>query len=600
MPAGMPTTIKPNKRQEKSQKKLWVIQPPTAGVGQLAKSLKVAPLTAQILANRGITKIEKATKFLRPKLTQLIEPEKMPGVKEAVKRIKTAIENKEKITIYGDYDVDGITSVAILVSLLTLLGADADYYIPHRIDEGYGLNNEAIESLAKNGSKLIVTVDCGINSMQAAEFAGQFGIELIITDHHQPSDQLPQAAAIVHPAIEDSYANQDSAGAMVAYKLAWAIANEFTTGGSTKLTTGKKLSSELRDFMLSATSLAAMGTVADVMDLRGENRVLTSYGLKALPECNLCGVTALIESAGLAGKELDSFHIGFRLAPLINAAGRMGHARLAVELLISTSETHSMEIAQYLKSQNSQRQKCERKILNEVCEIIDKNGLAKPGKKSIVVANENWHSGVIGIVASRIVDRTSRPTVLINTTNGVGQGSARSIKGFNLIEAIKSCSQDLTRFGGHKMAAGVTLETKNIESFAENFEIYAQENLNQNDIATKLHIDSLATLGQFTNETVRELEMLAPFGQGNPRPIFATKAVRLCSPPRTCGTKNAHLQLAVTDGTASIRCIAFSMGKLEKKLLEHEFFSIAYEPQINTYNGSSNVQLVISDIQFEL
>ncbi|MCK5472787.1 MAG: DHH family phosphoesterase, partial [Planctomycetes bacterium] len=382
MPAGMPTTIKPNKRQEKSQKKLWVIQPPTAGVGQLAKSLKVAPLTAQILANRGITKIEKATKFLRPKLTQLIEPEKMPGVKEAVKRIKTAIENKEKITIYGDYDVDGITSVAILVSLLTLLGADADYYIPHRIDEGYGLNNEAIESLAKNGSKLIVTVDCGINSMQAAEFAGQFGIELIITDHHQPSDQLPQAAAIVHPAIEDSYANQDSAGAMVAYKLAWAIANEFTTGGSTKLTTGKKLSSELRDFMLSATSLAAMGTVADVMDLRGENRVLTSYGLKALPECNLCGVTALIESAGLAGKELDSFHIGFRLAPLINAAGRMGHARLAVELLISTSETHSMEIAQYLKSQNSQRQKCERKILSEVCEIIDKNGLAKADKKS--------------------------------------------------------------------------------------------------------------------------------------------------------------------------------------------------------------------------
>jgi len=288
------TRLTPIERQPKLDsycKKQWVIRPPHppgADSAELAKSLKVSPLLAQVLINRGITDAQTASVFLRPKLTQLIDPAQMPGIKPAVQRLKQAITNKEKITVYGDYDVDGITGVAILWQVLTLLGADVDYYIPHRIDEGYGLNAEAIQTLVKSGSKMLVTVDCGVTAYNAAELAGQLGLDLIITDHHQIDAQLdrelPKAVAIVHPALKKSYPNQDSAGAMVAFKLAWAIANEFNSG--------QKLEPRLREFMLNATSLAAMGTIADIVDLRGENRVLTSFGLKALPECKLSGIQA--------------------------------------------------------------------------------------------------------------------------------------------------------------------------------------------------------------------------------------------------------------------------------------------------------------------
>jgi single-stranded-DNA-specific exonuclease len=506
----------------------------------------------------------------------------MPGVEAAVRRLKNAIRNKEKITVYGDYDVDGITGVSILWQILTLFGADADYYIPHRIDEGYGLNEEAVQALAKSGSKLLITVDCGVTAFGSAELAGQLGLELIITDHHQPDTKLPKAVAVVHPALEKSYANQDSSGSMVAFKLAWAMANEFSPG--------RKLEPALREFMINATSLAAMGTVADIVDLRGENRILTSYGLKTLPQCKLSGIQALIESTGLTGQELDSFHIGFRLAPMLNAAGRMGHARLAVELLTSSSRIRSMQIAEYLKEQNGQRQKCERKMFEQTCQMIVQLGLNHPDRKTIVLPSQDWHTGVMGIVASRIVDKFYRPTIMINTSpdDGIAQGSARSIPGFCLLSAIRACSRHLIDFGGHKMAAGITIETQKIDQFTAEFETYAKQNLAENDVVAKLHIDAVAKLGEFRKETVRELQMLGPFGQGNPRPVFATKGIRLASPPRKVGTRGEHLQLVVT-----------RFGRLEKKLLEHEFFNVAYQPQINTYNGNSNVEFVLADVQFE-
>jgi single-stranded-DNA-specific exonuclease len=608
------TRLAPIGRQSKPDSyctKRWVIQPPYDRFTQLAKSLKVSPLLAQVLINRGITDAQAACVFLRPKLTQLIAPEQMPGVEPAVHRLKQAITNREKITIYGDYDVDGITGVAILWQILRLLGADVDYYIPHRIDEGYGLNSEAVQSLAKSGSKLLVTVDCGIKAFSSADLAESFGLDLIITDHHQPDPELPKAVAIVHPALEKSYPNQDSAGAMVAFKLAWAIANEFSAGA--------KLEPRLREFMINATSLAAMGTVADIVDLRGENRVLTSYGLKALPECKLSGIQALIESAGLTGHRLDSFHIGFRLAPMLNAAGRMGHARLAVELLTSDSPVRSMQIAEYLKEQNSRRQQCERKIFKQACEMIAQQDAKDGDCRSIVLAKENWHTGVIGIVASRIVDKFYRPTIMIglpfcdkpqnadpintNTAvaeNGIARGSGRSIAGFCLLSAIKACSQHLIDFGGHEMAAGITIETEKIDQFAAEFEAYVKQSLNENDCIAKLHIDAVAPLSESADrQTVNELQMLGPFGQGNPEPIFATKGVRLASPPRRVGSRREHLQLAITDNTAAVRCIGFRFGKLEKKMLEHEFFNVAYQPQINTYNGSTNVEFVLADIQFE-
>ncbi len=576
------------------QQKHWTIRPPDQRSGELARALKVSPIVAQVLINRGITDAQTGATFLSPKLTDLIEPGQMPGIEPAVQRLKQAVAGKEGITIYGDYDVDGITGVSILWQVLTMLGANVDYYIPHRIDEGYGLNAEAVESLAKSGTQLLVTVDCGITAINTAELAASLGLDVIITDHHQPGSELPKAVAIVHPALSESYPNPDSAGAMVAFKLAWAIANEFTSG--------RRLEPRLREFMLSATSLAAMGTVADIVDLRGENRILTSYGLRALPESKLSGIQALIETAGLTGHTLDSFHIGFRLAPMLNAAGRMGHARLAVELLTSDSAMRSMQIAEYLKEQNSQRQQCDRKIFKQACEIVVERDMNHPDRKSIVLASEDWHTGVIGIVASRIVDKFYRPTIMINTgaaENGIAQGSGRSVPGFCLLSAIKACSKNLMTFGGHKMAAGITIEIDKIEQFAADFETYAKENLKEEQSVARLHIDAIASLDTFRKGTVDELQLLGPFGQGNPEPVFATRGVRLASPPRRVGAGRDHLQLAITDNTAAVRCIGFGFGRLEKKLLENEFFNVAYQPQINTYNGNSNVEFTLTDIQFD-
>ncbi|MHC4706005.1 MAG: single-stranded-DNA-specific exonuclease RecJ [Planctomycetota bacterium] len=578
----------------RTQKKLWVIKPEDDRANQLAKSLKISPLLAQVLINRGVTDAQTGSVFLNPKLTELIQPELVPGADKAVGRIKHAIKAGEKITVYGDYDVDGITGVSILWQILTLLGANVNYYIPHRIDEGYGLNEQAIRSLAEAGTKLLITVDCGVTAFSSAELAEQLGLELVITDHHQPDPDLPRAVAVVHPALDESYTNQDSSGSMVAFKLAWAIANDFSTG--------KKLEPELRDFMLSATSLAAVGTIADIVDLRGENRVLTSYGLKSLPHCKLCGVQALIESANLTGRGLDSFHIGFRLAPMLNAAGRMGHARLAVELLTTDNPARATQIAEYLKGQNSRRQQCERKIFKQACEMIAEQGLDAPDRKSIVLASEDWHTGVIGIVATRIVGKFCRPTIMINTAgpeSPTAQGSARSITGFDILAAISACSKHLIDFGGHKMAAGMTIEPQRIDLFASEFEAYAQQYLSESDCAAKLHIDATAPLSGFRRETVSELQMLEPFGPGNQRPIFATKGVRLAAPPRKVGSGGEHLQLTITDNAAAVRCIGFRFGKLEKKLLDHEFFDVAYQPQLNTYNGVSNVEFVLEDVQFE-
>jgi single-stranded-DNA-specific exonuclease len=335
------------------------------------------------------------------------------------------------------------------------------------------------------------------------------------------------------------------------------------------------------------------------MDLRGENRVLTSFGLKTLSECDLVGVEALIESAGLSGRGLDSYHIGFRLGPMLNAAGRMGHARLAVELLTCQSQVRAMQIAEYLKGQNSQRQQLERKIFKQACEMINKAGLNHPDIKTIVLTGDGWHKGVIGIVASRIVDKYYRPTIILNTSEPIARGSGRSIAGFDILAAIRSCSEYLVNFGGHKMAAGVSIEREKIEQFAAAFEDYAGVHLNADDVIDKLHIDGEAELSKLRKEAVAELQMLEPFGEGNPKPIFATKGVRLVSAPRRVGAKGNHLQLAVSDNTASVRCIGFGMGRLEKKLLEKDFFNVAYQPAIDDYNGGDSVQLVLSDIQFE-
>jgi single-stranded-DNA-specific exonuclease len=578
-------------RRRRSANKIWDVTPPDPHAEQLAKSLKVSPLVAQLLINRGVTDPQSGSAFLRPKLTDLISPERLPGVGPASQRIKQALAQKQKITLYGDYDVDGITGVAILWQILTLLDAKVDYYIPHRIDEGYGLNAEAVESIAKSGTQLLITVDCGVTAQAAAELARELAVDLIICDHHYFASRLPSALAIVHPALDKFYPNPDSSGSLIAFKLGWAVADLFKSG--------PRLSPQIRDFMLNATSLAAMGAIADVMELRGENRTLTSYGLSLLSDTKLPGLRALIDSAELAGRGLDSYHIGFRLAPMLNAAGRIGHARLAVELLTSTNQAHADQIADYLKGQNAQRQRFERKIFNHACQMIAQNGLDDSERKTIVLADPSWHSGVVGIVAARIVDKFFRPAIMINSSSAPAQGSARSVPGFDILAAISACSKHLIAFGGHKMAAGVTIKPENISKFADDLENYARSHLSDECCTPKLNIDSLVPLSVFSYDSVCELQLLGPFGQGNPEPLFASKNVRLCSPPRRVGTNADHLQFAVTDHANSIRCIGFRLGYLEKKLLERDIFNIAYHASIDSFNGNSSIQLVIEDIRFE-
>lgn len=579
------------KRHARMQRKIWEIRPKSPHTQTLAKELKITPLFAQVLLNRQLSEPAEAQVFLTPKLTDLIEPARLPGMQTAVDRIRRALEKDEKIAIYGDYDVDGISSVAILWHLLQMLGRKAEYYIPHRVDEGYGLNPESIRQLAKEDTTLLITVDCGITACQEIALANELGMDVIITDHHQPPLHLPEAVAIVHPLLDPKYPNPHSAGAMVAFKLAWALAESYKKGS--------QLPPELRQYLLNATTLAGLGTIADVVDLRGENRVLSCYGLKALEESDLVGVRALVAAADLAGKGLDSYDIAFTLAPMLNAAGRMGHARLAVELLTTDSQYRAMQIAQYLKEQNRLRQKCQRDIFKQVKQRITNAGLNHPDRRTIVLAGENWHTGVIGIVASRVIDEFYRPTILINLENGTGQGSGRSIEGFNLHAALCVCRNHLIRFGGHEMAAGLRIESSQVEAFAEQFEAHARQQITDKVLESSLAIDAEASIRDFSEQLMRELATLEPFGQGNPRPVFTTRSVRLISPPRRCGARSDHLQLSIQDDTGAVRCIGFGMGPLEKKLVESESFHVAYEPQYNTWNGSTQLQFVLSDIQFE-
>ena len=573
------------------QKKVWQVRPAQAGAQALSQQLSISPLLAQLLLNRSLIEMPRAQSFLSPKLTDLIDPTRMPGLTGAVELVLQAVAEKKKIAIYGDYDVDGITSVAILWHLFRLLGADADYYIPHRIEEGYGLNNDAIRQLAEAGTQLMITVDCGITAVEQVRLARSLGIDVIVTDHHVPDAILPEANVIVHPLLDASYPNPASAGAMVAFKLAWGVAETQKKGG--------RIPDALRQFLLNATTLAALGTIADVVDLRDENRVLAGYGLRTVEKSSLVGIRSLVETAELGGGQVDSYDVAFKLAPMLNAAGRMGHARLAVELLTTDNQVRALYISQYLKEQNRLRQKYQQDIFKQVKARILQSGLNHPDRKTIVLADEGWHTGVIGIVASRVIDEFYRPTILINIANGLGQGSGRSIAEFNLRAAIAACGEHLVSFGGHEMAAGLKIEAGKIAGFAEAMETYAQEHLRQTTLEAFLDIEAEMPIGNFNERVMKELRSLEPFGQGNPRPVFATHGVRLIAPPRRVGARNDHLQISISDPSGAVRCIGFGMGALEKKLVESETFSIAYEPQHNTFNGKTSLQFMLSDIQFE-
>lgn len=599
----------------------WNIAPRQEGAEALAGRLRVSPLIAQILLNRGVAEYEACQDFLRPSLKCLHDPFSIRDLNRASQRIAKAIRDREKIVIYGDYDVDGVTATAILWHAIRNLGGVVEYYIPHRIDEGYGLNAEAIAQICDAGAKLIVTVDCGVTAIEPARIARERGVDLIITDHHEwraqssefrvqglepesaaslnsdlqtpNSPLLPDCHSIVHPRLPGdgpAYPNPHLCGAGVAFKLAWGIG--LAMSGANRVDPG------FREFLLNATALAALGTIADVVPLVGENRILAYFGLGGLKASKLSGLQALIASAGLKGQSLDSFHVGFRLAPRLNACGRMGHAQRAVEMLTSADAARALDIANELEQRNRERQGVEKQIFAEAVEQVVANKWDDESNPALVLGSEGWHAGVIGIVASRIVERFYRPTIMVALHNGHGQGSGRSVSGFHLAHALDACGEFLESHGGHEMAAGLRLETARLDEFRRAFAAHAASVLEPEMRSPPLEIDCLAELRELSPALITELGRLGPFGQSNRRPLMACRELTVLTSPRRVGKTGDHLQFQVKQGDRVLKCIAFSCGDLFDRLSGAPRVDLAFEPSLNQYNGYTSVQLEVKDIQF--
>ncbi len=580
------------------QARRWIVRSPDPRAADLAAKLRTSPILAQILLNRGITEVDDAARFLRPSLTQLHAPALLANLPRAAERIAEAIRQRSRIVIFGDYDVDGITGTAILWHAIRLLGGDVGYYIPHRVEEGYGLKPEAMRAIRGKGAELIISVDCGITAIEAVKAACDDGAEVIVSDHHEWTPDpatggalLPECHAVVHPRLpgHTPYPNPDLCGAGVALKLAWGV--------GLAMAGAEKVAADFRDFLVNATAMAALGTIADVVPLRGENRALAHFGLKHLVQSRLFGIQSLIASAGLAGKNLDSEHVAFRLAPRLNACGRMGHARLAVELMTDADEKRSAEIAQFLGAQNVERQRTERSILDQAIEQIKANGFDRDDCRGIVLGSEKWHPGVIGIVASRIVDRYHRPTVLVAMTNGHGAGSGRSIAGFNLAEALLACGDHLEHHGGHAMAAGLGMASARLESFRTAFIDHANQRVSVDQLQPTLEIDAEATLREMTLPLVLEMQRLGPFGQGNRQPILACRGVEATAPAKPMGTTAAHASFYARADGATLRCIGFSRGSLVEWVRPGIRLDLAFVPIVNTYQNRQSVELHLRDIR---
>jgi single-stranded-DNA-specific exonuclease len=577
----------------------WVIPPPWPGRDRLAAALRISPIVAQVLHNRGVGDVEAARQFLNPELSGIHPPEDLPGATEAAERIHSAIRHGEKIVIFGDYDVDGITGVAILWHCLRLAGSEPDFYIPHRLEEGYGISTEAIETLADEGARLIITVDCGVTAREPAARGKQLGVDLIITDHHNPhadedgTIQLPEAL-LVHPRIAPPgtapYPNPDLSGAGVAFKLAWAVAQ--------RVSNATKVKPEFRDMLVDATALAALGTVADVVPLTGENRIIAHHGLRGLPQSRLCGLQALIQSAGLSGKKLGGYDIGFRLAPRLNAIGRMGHARVAVEMLTRSSPAEATRIAGNLEQQNQARQILERRIAEEARGMVVQQGQDSDTVRAIVLASKDWHAGVIGIVASRITEEFGRPTVLIALDGELGQGSGRSIRNFPLHEVLAQCREHLITYGGHAMAAGLKIAVDRIDAFREAFQARAGQMLTPADLTPKLRLDDVAALARLDEQLVADLARLEPFGAGNPSPGLSTDWLEVIGEPRAVGSAGTHLQVTLAEGRTQCKGIAFGLARLLPELLDHRRCQVAFRPIVNEWRGRRTVEMQILDFRF--
>ncbi|MFW6058975.1 MAG: single-stranded-DNA-specific exonuclease RecJ [Phycisphaeraceae bacterium] len=628
-------------------------EPDPALADALGRHLGLHPLIGRLLVARDITDPGAAHAFLHPSLNDLHDPAHLPGCTAAAERLAAAVQRGQRIVVYGDYDVDGVTASTILWHTLRAVGADVHTYIPHRIDEGYGLNTEAITAIAKgelptpddegdagqaipstskDSPPLIISVDCGITATEPARAARELGVDLIITDHHQfDPDNLPEAHTLVHPRLHEAqrrdeaeergekrvesgadpdsplstlhapqphlagcasqrpYPFPDLCGAGVAFKLAWQFAK--TWCGS------ERVSEEFRTLLTDLLSLVALGTVADVVPLRDENRVLTIFGLGRIKQTRFAGLNALIDAARLRDEKIDAYHVGFVLGPCLNACGRMGHARRAVRLLTTATGNEARELADFLTHENERRRATERAIFTEAEQLVREHGFDSEDARAIVVGKSNWHPGVIGIVASRLAERFARPVVMLNLDNGTAHGSARSVEGISIYEAFDACRAHLTHFGGHAMAAGLKLPTDNVEPFRAALIDYANQRLDPADLVGTLELDADVELATCSVDLFQQIQRLAPFGRGNPEPRLALRAATLDAAPRRVGKEGTHLALELRAGACRGRAIGFGMGDLADQLACGQTVDLAFEPRLNTWRGETRPELRLCDLK---
>ncbi len=566
--------------------KRWVLKPQgdADAVTRLAAELRINRILVNLLVQRGITTYEEARRFFRPSLDMLHDPFLMKDMDKAIDRINTAVENKEKVMVYGDYDVDGTTAVSLVYTFLKSLSGDIAHYIPDRYKEGYGISKQGIDFAKENGYSLIIALDCGIKSVDKIDYANSLGVDFIICDHHRPGAEIPNAVAVLDPKRNDCpYPYKELSGCGIGFKLVQAFAQQ-----------NEMPFSQLDQYL----DLVAISIAADIVPITGENRILAYYGLQRLNREPRPGIKAILELSGFKRDELTINDIVFTIAPRINAAGRIESGTKAVELLISRNEDLAGFLGDDINDQNNTRKNLDQLITDQALQQIEDNEDFK-NRKSTVLYNSEWHKGVIGIVASRLTDRYYRPTIVLTKSNGMVSGSARSVKDFDVYNAIESCSDLLEQFGGHMYAAGLTMREENVEAFREKFEAIVSSTIEEKMLTREIEIDAELSLTDITGSFYNILKQFAPFGPGNLSPIFRSSGVRDNGRGRVVG--NNHLKLTLTqegNQPGVYDGIAFQLGHHHPMVEQQEAFDVVYHIEENNFNNRITLQLNIKDLKF--
>ncbi|MDO8586838.1 MAG: single-stranded-DNA-specific exonuclease RecJ [Armatimonadota bacterium] len=550
---------------------------------ELSREMGVSALLARLLVSRGIASVSEAAEFLNPSLDDMHDPYDMPDMERAVSRVRQAMERKEKILVHGDYDVDGISSTALLIRCLRALDANVVARVPHRRKEGYDIKPLTVKEAKADGVSLILTADCGVTACETASHALDLGVDLVVTDHHEPGPELPRAAAVVNPRRRDStYPFKHLAGVGVAFKFAQALVRDLGY-------------SETR-FRTRFLDLVALGTVGDVVPLFGENRTLVKYGMQELAATRKVGLRALVSACGLEGRPLTTHSLGFILAPRINAVGRLDDSAIALQLFLTRDEAEAIDLVGILERHNTDRQREQMRIWSEVSRMLSERDL--DGTNVIVLAAPGWNAGVVGIVASKVVEQYSRPAVLISADEegGVGTGSARSIEAFNIGSALEQCRDVLLRCGGHALAAGVSLRLDKLEVFEEKLNGIAAGLITPEDLIPSFATDGDMALEDLSADLLNELKLLEPYGMGNPEPLFVTHNATVLD-KRLVGDSRAHLKLRVrSPGSQPTECIAFGQGDSFDSVQVGSGVDLCYNIRLNQYNGAETVQLTVKDL----